>query len=102
MTLPIYGGFSARMLIWACAFILSGAATAIAGPRHVQTTADGWTTYKSDEFGYSLYYPSVYFEPQAIAEERGPKTFLSPDGKAKLVVSAAENDEGFTLTGYRA
>ena len=102
MTLSANDGFRAKVLIGAFALVLSGAAAALAGPARVQTAEDGWTTYKSDEFGYSLYYPSAYFEPQGIAAEGEPKTFVSPDGKAKLVVSGADNDEGFTLADYRS
>jgi hypothetical protein len=81
MTLSANDGFRAKMLIGAFALILSGAAAALAGPARVQTAEDGWTTY--------------------IAAEGEPKTFVSPDGKAKLVVSGADNDEGFTLADYR-
>jgi hypothetical protein len=102
MKLFLTNGGRGAMLAAALALTLSGAAAALAAPRYAQKADDGWTTYKSDEFGYSLCYPSAYFEPQGIAAGGEPKTFLSPDGKAKLVVSGADNDEGFTLAGYRS
>jgi hypothetical protein len=80
---------------------LSGAMAASAVPRHKEMTEDGWVAYKNDEFAYSLYYPSTFFEPQAIAAEGEIKTFLSPDKKAKIDVFGAVNDEGYTLASYR-
>jgi hypothetical protein len=102
MTWIFLGGRYGRMLAAAVALGLAGTVAVLAAPRHMQTADDGWTTYKSDEFGYSLYYPSAYFQPQGIAAPGEPKSFLSPDGKAKLVVSGADNDENFTLAAYRA
>jgi hypothetical protein len=72
-----------------------------AAPKYQQQPDDGWVTYKDDGLGYSFYFPSTFFEPQAIAADTAAKTFLSPDKRAKAVVSAVKNDEGFTLAGYR-
>jgi hypothetical protein len=84
------------------ALVLSGMVAASAAPRRQQMPEDGWTTYKNDELGYSFYFPSTFLEPQSIAAKSEAKTFLSPDKRAKVVVSAVENDEGFTLASYRS
>jgi hypothetical protein len=91
-----------KLLAAVCALVVSTAVAAGAMPRHAQVPDDGWVTFKSDEFGYSLYYPSTFFEPQAIAAAGEPKTFLSPDRKAKLVVSGVDNQEGISLARYRS
>jgi hypothetical protein len=90
------------LLAAVCAFVMSAVVAAGAMPRHAQVPEDGWVTYKSDDFGYLLYYPSTFFEPQAIAATGEPKTFLSPDGNAKLVVSGVDNQEGISLARYRS
>lgn len=84
------------------ALIISAVSPASAVQKPPQRPEDGWVTYKSDDFGYSLYYPSTFFEPQAIAAPSEPKTFLSPDKNAKIVVSGADNDEAISPSGYRA
>lgn len=86
----------------AAAILVFSAMAAAAVPKHRQTPEDGWVTYKNDELGYSLYYPSTFFEPQGIAAPGEAKTFLSPDQQAKIVVSAVKNDENFTLASYRS
>ena len=97
-TRRICGAFAATAL----AVVLSGLVAVSAAPKYQQMPADGWVTYVNDNLGYNFYYPSTFFEPQAIATDTQAKTFLSPDKRAKIVVSAVENDESFTLAGYRA
>ncbi len=94
-------GLCATAIAAALAIAVSSVA-ASAAPKHKEIPEDGWVTYKNDELGYSFYYPSTFFEPQAIAGASDAKTFLSPDKRAKIVVSAVQNDEGFTLASYRS
>ena len=99
----LFNGGIARMVVAATlAVVISGVVTASAAPKYQQRAEDGWVTYTDEELGYSFTYPSTFFEPQALAANAPAKTFLSPDKRAKIVVSAVENDEGFTLAGYRA
>jgi hypothetical protein len=100
MTLRLNSGTGARLLGAAFALIFA-ASLAYAGSRHVEQPSDGWTNYVSAQFGYSLYYPAAIFAPQETAEAGEPKTFLSYDKAAKLVVSGVVNDEGFTADSYR-
>jgi hypothetical protein len=94
-------GICGKAVATAAAIVFSGMVAASAAPKHQQMPEDGWITYKNDDLGYSFYYPSTFFEPQGIAAATEAKIFLSPDKRAKIVVSAVENDEGFTLAGYR-
>jgi hypothetical protein len=91
-----------RALATALAVAFSGLAAVSAAPKYKQMPEDSWVAYVDDALGYNFYYPSTFFEPQAIATDMRAKTFLSPDKRAKIVVSAVENDEGFTLAGYRS
>jgi hypothetical protein len=56
-----------KLLAAVCAIVVSTTVAAGTVSRHAQMPEDGWLAYKNDEFGYSLYYPSTFFEPQAIA-----------------------------------
>jgi hypothetical protein len=73
-------------------------ATAIPGAFAAET----WETYRNDRFGYVLSYPSSVFTPQPPSEKGDGATFLSGDGRAKIVVYATVNDERFTPAQYRS
>ena len=63
--------------------------------------AESWTTYQNPRFGYTLLYPSSVFSPSRPSEDGGGEVFLTSDGRAKIVVYGALNDERFTPTEYR-
>jgi hypothetical protein len=94
--------FCGTVVATAAALVFHGDVAASAAAKHKQMAEDGWVTYKNDELGYRFYYPSTFFEPRAIAAGTEAKSFVSPDKRAKIVVSAVENDEGFTLASYRS
>jgi hypothetical protein len=100
MTPRLNSGTGASLLGAAFALIFA-AGLAYAGGRHVERPSDGWTSYVSAKFGYSVYYPAAIFELQESAETGEPRTFLAKDKAAKLVVSGVINDEGFTADSYR-
>jgi hypothetical protein len=60
-----------------------------------------WASYKNPRFGYTLSYPSGVFTPQPPAANGDGQSFLSTDGRAKLVVYGAQNSENFTPSKYR-
>jgi hypothetical protein len=101
MTVRLNGGRGASLLATAFALMFTASVAYAAVDRHIEQPSDNWTTYVSDEFGYTVRYPAAFFEPQAIAQPGQPKTFLSFDKLAKLVVSGAVNDENFTTDSYR-
>jgi DnaJ domain len=62
--------------------------------------ARGWGSYRDANFGFSLQYPrDVFVSDPAQSDE--DKTFLSRDGRARLVISAAVNTSGMTLIAHR-
>jgi hypothetical protein len=66
-------------------------------------TAGGWTTYQNERFGYRLIYPADVFQDDGAAPENADgRTFLSRDGRAKIVVYGANNDERFSPSEYRS
>jgi hypothetical protein len=61
----------------------------------------GWTPYKNPRFGYTLSYPAGVFTPQPPPDNGDGQSFLSADGRAKVVVYGALNSENFTPSKYR-
>lgn len=64
-------------------------------------SAESWTSYRNERFGFTLSYPSSVFVPGKAFEGGGGQVFVSNDQRAKVVVSGAINDEGFTPSAYR-
>lgn len=62
--------------------------------------ARGWVSYRNANFGFSLQYPRDVFMSDPAHSDEG-KTFLSADGRARLVISAAVNTSGMTLMAHR-
>lgn len=62
--------------------------------------ARGWVSYRSANFGFTLQYPTDVFLADPAQSDEG-KTFLSRDGRARLVISAAVNTNGMPLTAHR-
>ena len=60
-----------------------------------------WTNYQNPRFGFTLSYPSSVFTPQPPPESGDGQTFLTNDGRAKVVVYATANDERFSPQDYR-
>jgi hypothetical protein len=62
--------------------------------------ARGWVSYRSANFGFTLQYPGDVFLSDPAQSDEG-KTFLSRDGRARLVISAAVNTSGMPLSAHR-
>jgi hypothetical protein len=69
-----------------------------------------WTPHRDDTLGFSMTYPAALFRQVKAsaadaardkAEGRSAITFVSRDGKARLVAGAAVNTESVSITGYR-
>lgn len=63
--------------------------------------SERWSNYRNERFGYRLSYPSSVFSEQTPSEKADGQTFLTPDGRAKIVVSGVVNDERFSPADYR-
>jgi hypothetical protein len=72
---------------------------AAAKPPAPSKTDDGWASYRDARFGFALNYPSEVFLPDPEASNEG-KSFVSRDGRARLVISAV-NAQGLTLAQHR-
>lgn len=62
--------------------------------------AHDWATYRDARFRFALEYPGDVFAPDA-ARPNDAKGFLSRDGRARLLISAAPNTSGMTLAKRR-
>lgn len=78
------------------------AQAASADPARYQTGATDWATIKHPKRGFMIAYPASLFQSQSgVASEDG-RAFVSPDGRARLLVGTFENTANFDLAGYRA
>jgi curved DNA-binding protein CbpA len=59
-----------------------------------------WVTYHNAAFGFALQYPGDVFASDPSQSDAG-RSFLSRDGRARLVISAAVNTSGTTLAKHR-
>jgi hypothetical protein len=60
-----------------------------------------WSVYTNDRFGFRLVYPDRWFASQSESEDGDGSTFVSRDGRARLVVFGAHNAEGLSPQDYR-
>lgn len=82
-------------IVWAFA----GFAAAMAALAS-SAAAQGWQRVEDARYGFMIAYPGELFAPRK-ASENG-HVFVSPDGRAQLLVGAFENEDGTTLAEYRA
>jgi hypothetical protein len=75
-------------------------AAATAEPPAPSKTDDGWASHRDARFGFALQYPFEVFLPDPEPSNEG-KSFVSRDGRARLLISAAVNAQGLTLTQHR-
>ncbi len=61
-----------------------------------------WAVYTNERFGYRLVYPDRWFESEPETEEGDGRAFVTPDGRARIVVFGAHNTQALSLRDYRA
>ncbi len=61
----------------------------------------GYRIYTNERFGFHLRYPAQAFTAQPESENGDGRTFVTPDGRAKIVTYGASNDDNFTPLSYR-
>lgn len=78
----------------AVAFVVAGAASALAIKK-------SFTSYQNQRFGYSIAYPEGVFKPEPEKASADGQMLVSPDGRARLLIGAFENEGGDSLEAYR-
>jgi DnaJ-like protein len=73
---------------------------ATAEPPAPRKIDDDWASYRDARFGFALQYPFEVFLPAPEPAKEG-KSFVSRDGRARLLISAAFNAQGLTLAEHR-
>jgi DnaJ domain len=68
--------------------------------RPAHSAARSWVSYRNAAFGFALQYPGAVFVPEP-SQSDGGRSFLSRDGRARLVISAAVNASGITVAKHR-
>ena len=79
------------------------APTSVDGKQQVPpapNAAGGWVSYHNAAFGFALQYPGDVFVLDP-SQSDGGRSFLSRDGRARLVISAAVNTSGITVAKHR-
>lgn len=64
---------------------------ALSAPASVFSGEKVWATYANARFGFAIDYPESALLPQGESENGDGQTFLSPDGKVRLVAYAGHN-----------
>lgn len=92
-----------RALVFSLAALATIAISLAAGDADAaRARFNDYTTVQDPGLGFSLAYPSGVFAPDATRSSRLGRVFVSPDGKAKLLVGAFDNGEVISLDDYRA
>lgn len=93
-------GRMAVFMIAAVLFAAAGAAQTVAA-KYEPRADENWFTYENARFGYRFYYPSAHFQDGNPSDDGGGMSFASNDGRARIVVFGANNDQKLSLTEYR-
>ena len=79
------------------------ATTSVDGRQRVPpapSAARNWVSYRNAAFGFALQYPGDVFVSDPSRSDGG-RSFLSRDGRARLIISTAVNTSGITLMKHR-
>jgi hypothetical protein len=79
--------------------VCAGAALAVS--KHPPKAGENWTTYKNPRFGYTLFYPAAVFDMGETREGGSGQTFVTRDGRTKIVVFGTLNAENYSPQEYR-
>jgi hypothetical protein len=83
-----------RSLVVALSILLMASA-GLAQPRH------GWIPYHNDRFGFELRMPAEVFIDHRPTAAGDGDLFMTPDGRAKLLVGAFENLDDHSPASYQ-
>lgn len=77
------------------------AATAAPIDRALPPVGD-WQTLTHDQLGFQIAYPATVFAPSGSVSSEAGRVLVSADGRAKLLIAAFDNEDGESLSAYRA
>ncbi len=83
-----------------CALIILWGSAASAQP--ALPPVSEWAVYKNERFGYRLVYPELWFDSEPEAANGDGRSFVTPDGRTRIVVFGAHNAEALSPREYRA
>ena len=86
-----------RSILW----LLLAAVVTMAGAAARPAGALDWTIYHNERFGLEMRYPADVFSQRRTSEARDGDLFATPDGRAKLLIGALENSEGYSPATYQ-
>lgn len=84
------------------AFLVAAALFAAPAVDAARARFNAFTSVEHPELGFSIAYPTGVFQPSEAKSAGLGRVFVSPDGKAKLLVGAFDNGESTSLADYRA
>jgi hypothetical protein len=88
-----------------CSLIVFGSALAsvcAAQTKSRSLETQGWSTYKSPDFGFSFAFPDGLFKLDTSSPQaNGGGIWLSEDRRARLIATSGPNDGRETLAAYR-
>jgi hypothetical protein len=67
----------------------------------IAQTSLGWVPYQNERFGFELRMPAAVFTDHRAAQSGDGDLFTTWDGRAKLLVGAIENLEGYSPATYQ-
>jgi hypothetical protein len=84
-------------------FSLFAFGSACAAQHKIRTLdTQGWSTYKSPDFGFSFTFPDGLFKlDQSSPQANGGGIWLTQDRRARLIATSGPNESRETLSSYR-
>jgi hypothetical protein len=70
---------------------------------HARDMSDGhsWTTYRNDQYGFSVTYPADVFQLEQGTETEDGRSLVSLDGEARVLIGTWRNSGRLDPAGYR-
>jgi hypothetical protein len=90
--------------IWLLGVFSLFAFGSVCAAQHKIRTLDtqGWSTYKSPDFGFSFTFPDGLFKlDQSSPQANGGGIWLTEDRRARLIATSGPNESRETLSSYR-
>ncbi len=86
-----------RAILW---LLLAAVVTTAGAAARPAGTLD-WAVYHNERFGLDMRYPADVFSERRTSEAGDGDLFTTPDGRAKLLIGALENTDGYSPPSYQ-